>query len=147
MCLRTLIRTHIHTYVVRACVRACMCVWSERSDQCAMVKVLHVIINYTISKIRSLLDQARTEKLVHVFMKSRLDYYNSVLYGSLDWLRNKETPIHSKLSSTSKSADGGNLMRYHLIHTNYIHGRMNRKGGRQLPPPSILVTDSLLNNY
>ena len=149
MCLRTLIRTHIHTYVVRVCVRACVCVWSERSDQCAMVKVLHVIINYTISKIRSLLDQARTEKLVHVFMKSRLDYCNSVLYWSLDWLRNKETPIHSKFSSTSKSADEVNLMRYHLIHTNYIHGRRNRRGGRQLPPPPppILVTDSLLNNY
>ena len=84
MCLRTLRRTHIHTYVVRVCVRACVCVWSERSDQCAMVKVLNVIINYTISKIRSLLDQASTEKLVHAFMKSRLDYCNSVLYGSLD---------------------------------------------------------------
>ena len=71
MCLRTLIRTHIHTYVVRACV----CVWSKRSDQCAMVKVLHVIVNYTISKIRSLLDQASTEKLVHAFIKSRLDYW------------------------------------------------------------------------
>ena len=76
--------THICSACVRACVRACVCVWSERSDQCAMVKVLHVIINYTISKIRSLLDQASTEKLVHAFMKSRLDYCNSVLYGSLD---------------------------------------------------------------
>ena len=76
--------TDTHTHICSACVRACVCVWSKRSDQCAMVKVLHVIINYTISKIRSLLDQARTEKLVHVFMRSRLDYCNSVLYGSLD---------------------------------------------------------------
>ena len=78
--------TDTHTHICSACVRACVrvCVWSERSDQCAMVKVLHFIINYTISKIRSLLDQASTEKLVHAFMKSRLDYCNSVLYGSLD---------------------------------------------------------------
>ena len=124
MCLLTLTRTRIHIY------SACVCVWSERSDQCAMVKVLHVIVNYIISKIRSLLDQASTEKLVHTFTKSRLDYCNSVLYGSLDWLRNKETPIHSKLSSTTKSPDEVNLMRYHLIYTNYIRGRRNRGGGK-----------------
>ena len=47
------------------------------------MKVLHVIVNYTISKIRSLLDQASTEKLVHASIKSRLDYCNSFLYGSL----------------------------------------------------------------
>ena len=35
---------------------------------------------YKISKIRSLLDQASTEKLVHAFITSRLDYCNSVLY-------------------------------------------------------------------
>ena len=69
--------TDTHTHICSACVR---------SDQCAMVKVLHVIVNYTISKIRSLLDQASTdhEKHVHAFIKSRLDYCNGVLYGSLD---------------------------------------------------------------
>ena len=76
--------TDTHTHICSACVRACVCVWSERSDQCAMVKVLHVIVNYTISKIRSLLDRASTEKLAHDFIKSRLVYCNSVLYGSLD---------------------------------------------------------------
>ena len=55
-----------HTHICSACVRACVCVWIERYDQYAMVKVLHVIVNYTISKIRSLLDQASTEKLVQV---------------------------------------------------------------------------------
>ena len=79
-------RTHTdtHTHICSACVRACVCVWNERSDQWAMVKVLHVIVNYTISKIRSILDQVSTEKLIHAFIKSRLDYCNSVLYGSLD---------------------------------------------------------------
>ena len=48
--------TDTHTNICSACV----CVWIERYDQCAMVKVLHVIVNYTISKIRSLLDQAST---------------------------------------------------------------------------------------
>ena len=76
--------TDTHTHICSARVRACVCVWNERSGQCAMVKVLHVIINYTISKIRSFLDKASTEKLVHAFMKSILDYCNSVLYGSLD---------------------------------------------------------------
>ena len=76
--------TDTHTHICSACVRACVCVWNERSDQCAMVKVLHVIVNYTISKIRSILDQVSTEKLIHAFIKSRLDYCNSVLYGSLD---------------------------------------------------------------
>ena len=78
------VSTHTHTDTHTHICSACVCVWSERSDQCAMVKVLHVIVNYTISKIRSLLDQASTEKLVHTFTKSRLDYCNSVLYGSLD---------------------------------------------------------------
>ena len=129
---------------MRACVRVCM----ERTFwPCAMVKVLHVIVNYTISKIRSLLDQVSTEKPVHAFIKSRLDYPNSVLYGSLDWLRNKETPIHSKLSSTTQSPDEVSLMRYHLIYTNYIHGRKGGGGQAISPPPPILVTDSLLNNY
>ena len=77
--------TDTHTYICSACVRACVRVCSERSDQCAIVKVLHVIVSYTISKIRSLLAQASTEKLVHAFIKSRLDYCNSVLYGSLDY--------------------------------------------------------------
>ena len=78
--------TDTHTHICSACVRVCVCVcvWSERSDLCAMVKVLHVIVNHTISKIRSLLDKASTDKLVHAFIKSRLDYCNSVLYGSLD---------------------------------------------------------------
>ena len=40
---------------------------------------------YKISKIRSLLDQASTVKLVHAFITSRLDYCNSVLYGSPDY--------------------------------------------------------------
>ena len=73
--------TDTHTHICSACVRVSI---DQCSDQCAMVKVLHVIVNYTISKIRSLLDQASTEKLVHAFTKSRLDYCNSVLYGSLD---------------------------------------------------------------
>ena len=59
-------------------------------------------------------------------------------------------------AATTKSPDEVNLMRYHLIYTNYIYGRRNRgRGGagncRQLqaiaPPPPILVTDSLLINY
>ena len=40
---------------------------------------------YKISKVRSLLDQASTEKLVHAFITSPLDYCNSVLYGSPDY--------------------------------------------------------------
>ena len=34
-----------------------------------------------IGKIRSLLDKATTEKLIHAFVTSRLDYCNSLLYG------------------------------------------------------------------
>ena len=36
---------------------------------------------YRIGKIRSLLDQAATTKLVHAFVTSRLDYCNIILYG------------------------------------------------------------------
>ena len=34
-----------------------------------------------IGKIRHLLTQSITEKLVHAFITARLDYYNSILYG------------------------------------------------------------------
>ena len=37
---------------------------------------------HRIGKIRGLLDQSSTEKLVHAFVSSRLDYCNSILYGS-----------------------------------------------------------------
>ena len=37
---------------------------------------------HRISKIRALLDQSSTKKLVHAFVSSRLDYCNSILYGS-----------------------------------------------------------------
>ena len=40
---------------------------------------------YKISKIQSLLNQASTEELIHAFITSRLDYCNSVLYGSPDY--------------------------------------------------------------
>ena len=48
-----------------------------------------------------------------------------------------------------KSPDEVNLMRYHLIYTNYIHGRRNGGGGGGGGGggQAILVTDSLLNNY
>ena len=36
---------------------------------------------WKIGKIRTLLDQSCTEKLVHAFITSRLDYCNSLLYG------------------------------------------------------------------
>ena len=36
---------------------------------------------WRIGKIRHLLDQDSTEKLVHAFVTSRLDYCNSLLYG------------------------------------------------------------------
>ncbi|KAJ8050077.1 hypothetical protein HOLleu_03134 [Holothuria leucospilota] len=36
---------------------------------------------HRIGKLRTLLDQAATEKLVHAFVTSRLDYCNSLLYG------------------------------------------------------------------
>ena len=36
---------------------------------------------YRIGKIRSLIDVPTTEKLVHAFVTSRLDYCNSLLYG------------------------------------------------------------------
>ena len=34
-----------------------------------------------IGRVRKYLDQANTERLVHAFITSRLDYYNSLLYG------------------------------------------------------------------
>ena len=36
---------------------------------------------HRLSKIRSCLNQSTTEKLVHAFITSRLDYCNSILYG------------------------------------------------------------------
>ena len=36
---------------------------------------------HRLSKIRPLLNQSATEKLVHAFVTSRLDYCNSILYG------------------------------------------------------------------
>ena len=36
---------------------------------------------WRISKIRNFLDQGSTERLVHAFVTSRLDYCNSLLYG------------------------------------------------------------------
>ena len=36
---------------------------------------------YKIGKIRNILDQSTTEKLVHAFVTSRLDYCNSLLFG------------------------------------------------------------------
>ena len=44
---------------------------------------------HRIGKIRTLLDQAATEKLVHAFVTSRLDYCNSVLYGCPEFQLNK----------------------------------------------------------
>ena len=44
---------------------------------------------HRIGKIRSLLDQAATEKLVHAFVSSKLDYCNSVLYGCPDFQLDK----------------------------------------------------------
>ena len=43
VCVSTHTHTDTHTHIIM-----CVCVWSERSDQCDMVKVLHVIVNYTI---------------------------------------------------------------------------------------------------
>ena len=36
---------------------------------------------WKINKIRNLLDQSSTEKLIHAFITSRLDYCNSLLFG------------------------------------------------------------------
>ena len=44
---------------------------------------------HRIGKIRSLLDQSATEKLVHAFVTSRLDYCNIVLYGCPEFQLNK----------------------------------------------------------
>ena len=40
---------------------------------------------YKISKIRSLVNEASTEKPVRAFITSRLDYCKSILYGSSDY--------------------------------------------------------------
>ena len=40
---------------------------------------------YRIGKLRTLLDNAYIEKLVHAFIFSRLDYCNSILYGCLSY--------------------------------------------------------------
>ena len=39
---------------------------------------------HNLSRIRRYLDQESTEKLIHAFVTSRLDYYNSLLYGLPD---------------------------------------------------------------
>ena len=41
---------------------------------------------WRIGKIRSLLDQKTTERLIHAFVTSRLDYCNSLLFGLNDCL-------------------------------------------------------------
>ena len=41
---------------------------------------------WRIGKIRSLLDQKTTERLIHAFVTSRLDYCNSLLFGRNDCL-------------------------------------------------------------
>ena len=40
---------------------------------------------YDIRHIRKYLSRESTEKLVHAFISSRLDYYNSLLYGIPDY--------------------------------------------------------------
>ena len=62
---------------------------------------------WRISKIRHLLDQDSTEKLVHAFVTSRLDYCNSLLYGLPCNLLNKIQLIQNSaarvVSRTKKS--------------------------------------------
>ena len=50
---------------------------------------------YRISKLRSVLDQSSTEKLIHAFITSRLDYCNSIFYGCPEYELSKLQAIQN----------------------------------------------------
>ena len=64
---------------------------------------------WRISKIRHLLDRKNTEKLVHAFISSRIDYCNSLLFGIPDYqirklqvIQNSAARLVCKLSKRDK---------------------------------------------
>ena len=69
------------------CVRDLGVYFNNRSDMSSHVS--HVCQNasfalYRIGRIRNVLDRTNTERLVHAFVTSRLDYCNSLLYNIED---------------------------------------------------------------
>ena len=55
--------------------------FATMSDQVSKICQAASFALYRIGRIRRLLDRRTTEKLIHAFITSRLDYCNSVLYG------------------------------------------------------------------
>ena len=84
---------------------------------------------WKIGKIRKLLDSHSTEKLVHAFITSRLDYCNSLLFGLPNYQLKKLQLIQNsaaRLVSLTKKADHIQPVLFNL-HWLPVHKRVEFK--------------------
>ena len=95
---------------------------------------------YKIGKIRKLLDKACTEKLIHAFVTSRLDYCNGLLYGipkyQIDRLQSLQNAA-ARLVSCTRKFDHITPVLYDL-HWLPVEARINFK--------ILLITFKIINH-
>ncbi|KAK6195688.1 hypothetical protein SNE40_001062 [Patella caerulea] len=104
-------------------------------DDCLMTSQVNTISKsayfalFRISKIRNLLDRATTEKLIHAFVSSKLEYCNSLLVGipqnQLSKLQSVQNAA-AKLISRSRKYDEVSPILYDL-HWLKVEFRINFK--------------------